>query len=91
MGKYSYATYLLHGPVGTVVKQIYPWNAVPLVGGSVLFRAVVFTLASGALSLMVAWLSWNLLERHALALRHWFRTPRERTELATQGQVAVAQ
>jgi peptidoglycan/LPS O-acetylase OafA/YrhL len=75
LGKYSYALYLFHGPVGTLVKQVYEPEVAPLVMGSALPRVLLFTILTASLSLLVAWVSWNVLERRCLALQRWFRNP----------------
>jgi peptidoglycan/LPS O-acetylase OafA/YrhL len=66
-GKYSYALYLFHWPVASILITLYgdsgytgwfPWLA---------FLFVYFT---GTIA--VALLSWNLLEKHALKLKRYF-------------------
>ena len=66
LGQYSYAMYIFHGPSGTLVKQIYGVEQVPRVFGSELPFTVVYTVSATLVTLLVAWLSWHLFERHFL-------------------------
>jgi peptidoglycan/LPS O-acetylase OafA/YrhL len=61
---YSYATYLYHMPVAQVLLHIWPnMSAVPLI------------LATTGIVIWIAFLSWELIERPALALRKRFKQP----------------
>ena len=75
LGKCSYALYLFHGPVGTIIQQFYDPEDAPLMMGSPLPGTLLYAVLAAALSLLVAWASWNLLERHFLGLQRWFRGP----------------
>jgi peptidoglycan/LPS O-acetylase OafA/YrhL len=75
LGKYSYALYLFHGPVGTIIQQFYDPGDAPLMMGSPLPGTLLYAALAAALSLLVSWGSWNLLERHFLGLQRWFRGP----------------
>jgi peptidoglycan/LPS O-acetylase OafA/YrhL len=71
-GKYSYAVYLLHLPLLIIVagKIFHPsWLHV---GNSILPGLLVFYLITFSASLGVAWLSWNVMEKHFLKLKDYF-------------------
>jgi len=75
-GKYSYALYIFH-PLVLAVLYAHGWGAerfaVP--GAGVQIGAqLLYAAFSTAVSLAVAWLSWNLLEKHFLKLKHRFST-----------------
>jgi peptidoglycan/LPS O-acetylase OafA/YrhL len=84
LGKYSYALYVVHGPAGPLIARLFDIESVPLMLGSVLPSALLYATLTAGLSLLVAWLSWHLLERRCLALQHWFRAPRD-----ARGRTAV--
>jgi peptidoglycan/LPS O-acetylase OafA/YrhL len=71
-GKYSYALYLLHGPVGTLVKVFYEPSA-SFHMGLAFPPALVFFLLTTLLSLAFAWLSWRLVEQPFIRLQRHFR------------------
>lgn len=70
-GKYSYAIYLAHVPIGRLVELGFKPNEF-LVGGSILPALAAFIFAGGAVSWFVSWLSWHLFEKHFLALKRFF-------------------
>ncbi len=72
LGKYSYALYLCHGPVGTAVRVLYNPRHQPLLFESSLPRTLIYALLTGLASLMVAFLSWHLFEKHFLKLKRHF-------------------
>ena len=72
LGKYSYALYIFHGPVGTFLEDILRPQEFPTLLGSSIPGLVVFVSASMAVSLLVSILSWNLLEKHFLKLKRYF-------------------
>lgn len=73
LGKYSYALYLVHGPVGTACKLVYDPERMPLVLGSAVPRLVPYMLLAGAVSFALAFASWHLFEKHVLKLKDRFR------------------
>jgi hypothetical protein len=80
LGKYSYAMYIFHGPAATLVKGVYDFDQAPLVMGSALPLTAAYSLAASLVTLAVAWLSWNLFERHFLKLQRRFRTSVSRSD-----------
>ena len=70
-GKYSYAIYLAHVPVGRAFEMIFKPSE-HLIAGSILPSLAVFILLSGAASWFAALLSWHLFEKHFLALKRFF-------------------
>ena len=70
LGKHSYALYLFHLSVALLV--ITSSRLRPLVGQSDLLLQGAKLGLSLVLSLIGAWLSWHLLEKHFLALKRYF-------------------
>jgi len=75
-GKYSYGLYLFH-PLVLAVLQANGWGAIRFAAfgpGAQVGVHLVFTAFATTVSLGVAWLSWNLMEKHFLRLKHRFAT-----------------
>lgn len=71
-GKYSYALYLIHHPIGTLVER-HIFNPVShTIAGSVLPAMFLYALLCTILCWLAAITSWNLYERHFLRLKHYF-------------------
>ncbi len=73
LGRYSYALYLIHWPVATLLAQhvqVAEW--VPTVFGSSLLEVAAFSFTAGAISLGLAWASYHLWEKHFLKLKAFF-------------------
>jgi peptidoglycan/LPS O-acetylase OafA/YrhL len=67
MGKYSYSMYLFHVPVTLIFLDMFWQN--DMRGG----RAYLLYVASTfVVTLIIAWLTWNLLEKHMLYLKKYF-------------------
>jgi peptidoglycan/LPS O-acetylase OafA/YrhL len=76
-GKYSYGLYLLHRPTQMIVWFVFDKLAKRLGGeGNVLFLLIRMSVATAA-AVVVALISWNLLEKHFLELKRYFHTPRK--------------
>ncbi|MFL5383329.1 MAG: acyltransferase family protein [Longimicrobiaceae bacterium] len=75
-GKYSYALYIFH-PLVVAVLQANGWGAdrfAALGVGAQVGVHLMFTAFATLVSLGVAWLSWHLMEKHFLKLKHRFAT-----------------
>ncbi|MBS0187761.1 MAG: acyltransferase, partial [Planctomycetes bacterium] len=71
-GKYSYAMYLFHLPIRAVPRDLLFGKALPSVGGLQLPAQLTFAAGCIAATFVAAWLSWNLYEKHWLALKRYF-------------------
>jgi len=71
-GKFSYGLYVVHLAVAAVVipRVVHAWWTRP-VAGSVILANLGFLALAGAGSLAIAWASWHLLEKPALALKRY--------------------
>jgi peptidoglycan/LPS O-acetylase OafA/YrhL len=78
LGKYSYALYLLHGPIGSFLTGVVKPETFPRVLGSELPGMIAYNAACFAVSLAAAVLSWHLVEKHFLSLKRFFRGDRVR-------------
>lgn len=83
-GKYSYAIYLLHTPMIPVLvpwffgsKPTVPLSAVANATGMIWTSSLLFVAISSACFLAAAMVSWNLFERHFLALKRYFPSGRK--------------
>lgn len=77
---YSYATYLFHMPVAQALLHFWPdMHVVPLI------------LATTGIVIWLAYLSWELIERPALNMRHriWAKTP-DRAEATLDAPMMAA-
>ncbi len=85
IGKVSYGIYLNHTVViGTMQRLVLdPTASTPLLGSrfAAQLSFMVLCLAS---SFAIAWLSWNVFEKHILKLKRLF--PYERGTLSTEGR-----
>jgi len=73
MGKYSYALYVFHLPIGYfVANTLFRVGQIPRIMGSQLPGQTLFFAASGVLSIAAALSSWHLYEKHFLALKERF-------------------
>jgi peptidoglycan/LPS O-acetylase OafA/YrhL len=83
LGKYSYALYVFHKPLHDLVGEPL---LVQLTGQSHTadpWVALAYLGAAGATTGVIAWLSWQLFERHFLALKdRWARVPADPATVA---------
>lgn len=75
LGKYSYGLYVYHYLLILVLASFVFPRALPVIAGSALPSIAVFGIATFALSGLVSWLSFTLLEQPMLRLKHRFATP----------------
>lgn len=75
-GKYSYALYLMHVPIFKAVHTVVYGRAGPDSFWHGMPGQLLFCLLAILASLVVAWVSWNLFERHFLSLKRYFPTRR---------------
>jgi len=74
LGKYSYAIYIFHFPISIALERIIPTSklySLP-VPGSWVFATLIHSAISATISIFLALLSWNLLEKHFLKLKEKF-------------------
>ncbi len=69
-GKYSYAMYLMHEAVHVFLSRHF-WTRLPE-SGLPIFRMGVIPVSETLLTLVLAWGSWELLEKRALHLKYRF-------------------
>jgi len=69
LGQFSYALYVLHRPVHSIVKQL------PLSGLNESTLGIVQFVVTLSGSLAVAWISWHILEKPCLSLKKYFPRP----------------
>ncbi|MEM1304280.1 MAG: acyltransferase [Planctomycetota bacterium] len=84
-GLYSYGTYMLHGPARAIFRDLIygpagetgggPLIPFPEIGGSLLLAQLAFYPPAIAISWLVGWLSWRLLEAPCLRLKRYFPYP----------------
>jgi peptidoglycan/LPS O-acetylase OafA/YrhL len=73
LGKYSYALYLFHKPVGGALREaVGASGCFPTVFGSQVPGQMAFYLFAGAAACGAAWLSWRGLESPILRLKSYF-------------------
>lgn len=72
-GRYSYALYLVHVPVGVVCGKIAAeWLSAAPSSAAYDLRFFVQFIAASTVSWLMAMVSWHLLERHILKLKRFF-------------------
>jgi peptidoglycan/LPS O-acetylase OafA/YrhL len=71
-GKFSYGLYIVHLAVAfaLIPRVVGAWWTKP-VYGSFFFANLGFLALAGTASLAIAWLSWHLIEKRALALKRY--------------------
>jgi peptidoglycan/LPS O-acetylase OafA/YrhL len=73
MGKYSYGIYIVHLPIALLLAwRVDRAGGFSSVAGLQLPWVLLFSLAAGAVSMAVAWVSWNVMERRFLQLKDRF-------------------
>jgi len=78
LGTLSYCIYLCHVPVRGIIRDVFiklPGQdifAVPVFMGSQMPVLIVFGLASGIVSVGIAWVSWHSFEKQFIKLKRFF-------------------
>ena len=84
--RYSYAAYLLHLPVGTLLaRKADVIGDTPELFGSTLPAELIFAIVAAAITLSLAWLSWRLWESPFLKLKRRFPYGASAEEAAQAG------
>lgn len=74
LGRYSYALYLVHLPVASIVAQHLDLAAsAPQIGGSWILGTAYVIVVMAAISMLCAFVSWHLWEKQFLKLKTRFR------------------
>ncbi len=82
-GKLSYGLYIFHGILRPTFETYYDRGfLIDTVGSPLLGILIYFGLAIGS-SFVMAWLSWQLYERHFLKLKRFFHATRKATHPST--------
>ena len=68
-GKYSYAMYIFQNPLVPLMALIVTSNQLETATGSFVAGRVVYVLMMTLVTTLVALASWNLFEKHFLALK----------------------
>lgn len=75
LGRYSYAIYLFHMPIHRVMREwVYPPEQFATLWGSRIPGQLIFYVLCAVPTIVVALLSWHLLEKHCLKLKRFFPT-----------------
>jgi peptidoglycan/LPS O-acetylase OafA/YrhL len=72
LGKYSYAMYVFQNPLVPLVALVVTSNQIEAWCGSMLVGRIVYGVMMAVITLVTALLSWNLFEKHFLALKDKF-------------------
>lgn len=75
IGKYSYALYIFHWPIGRILLPFFdPQSSRQLFGGlsSGAIVQLSYYAAAGGAAFIAAWLSWHLYEKRFLKLKRFF-------------------
>jgi peptidoglycan/LPS O-acetylase OafA/YrhL len=72
LGQYSYGLYVFHYLLRPVFKEIIPIDALITWSGSSFLGLLLFAALAILLSIIPAWLSWHLFEKHFLKLKRYF-------------------
>jgi len=86
-GRYSYALYIMHWPIATWLVTVVD---VPGVDDAHFAGRMLFVLVAGGVSMVCAWLSWHLFERHFLRLKDRFRHPAAAIDAPVSAKLAPA-
>ena len=77
LGKFSFALYLFHGHMNRLFAKLgFDPESGVVIGGSVLPWQMLYLAVSISFSLICAYLSWHLFEKHFLKLKAFFPVPK---------------
>ena len=90
LGKYSYALYLIHVPLRSILAHevTHRGGVLPRIAGSQLPAQILLILGGIAASYGLALVSWHLFEKHFLALKRFFPTTAVRRPVPAPAVVA---
>lgn len=76
LGRYSYGMYVIHIPIIVLLSWTITQTHgdLPAIGGLALPGTIAFSLAGGAATFALAWLSWHVWEQRWLRLKTRFRS-----------------
>jgi peptidoglycan/LPS O-acetylase OafA/YrhL len=83
LGKYSYGLYVFHHPANIAAERLVPTERLSSALSSAWLGIGCHALAVGVLSILVAWASWHLYEKHFLGLKRFFEGGRESLRLGS--------
>ncbi len=73
LGRYSYAAYLIHLPAAVILSRKIDFSdLIPEMAGSTFVSEIAFGIAAAAITLSMAWLSWQVWESQFLKLKRRF-------------------
>jgi len=72
LGKYSYGIYIFHHPLNIALERVLPTAKFANLPGSWFTATLIHSAIASVLSIIVALLSWHLLEKHFLKLKDKF-------------------
>jgi peptidoglycan/LPS O-acetylase OafA/YrhL len=71
-GRYSYALYVFHHPILFLNAGLWPLGLVPTLFGSLLLKKLTYIVSATVVSVVLAFTSWHLYEKHFLQLKRLF-------------------
>jgi peptidoglycan/LPS O-acetylase OafA/YrhL len=77
VGKYSYGLYVLHYLLRPTLHRLIPVESLAVWTGSTFLGLFIYAGLAMAVSLIAAWLSWHLVEKHFLKLKKYFTYQRK--------------
>jgi len=85
IGTFSYSMYLIHPVLDWTAHILYlkPNDYVPIFNSSIPVN-IFYILSMSFVTFVVAWLTWNLYEKHFLALKRFFPYGKPRRESGAQ-------
>jgi len=73
IGKISYGIYVYHALLRPFFKEFFYITPIELYGiDNVLLITIIYTLISSVISILIAWISWEIFEKQILKLKKYF-------------------